>query len=116
MKNFFNERDFSDCFRWNDQYGSPLEAVTDVANKKLNSFIESQQTVYTGESYNKRWIDCETMHTTRKAKIMFIEEIAKKPCKHNPAKDRLRKDLVSDLVTTKCLECGVELVAEWTAR
>ncbi len=49
---------------------------------------------------------------THTARLAFIEEIKKEPCKeHDPTKTQFDLD-VSD-TGWKCQHCGVKLVAEW---
>lgn len=123
MRDFFNKEDFYHLSCLDGLTPSAIDILVDTMNRKLNKLIESQQTVYTGESYNKHWIDCETMHTTKRGKIMFIEEIAKDPCPHRVrlnsfswVDSKTREVLAKTQMTSHCELCGVMLVAEWKTK
>ncbi len=113
MKNFFKPEDFEgndnfDGFTFSDN----REKASSIANEKLNAAIESWPVVYgqlpvSGFSWTgpKQWYD------THKARLAFIEEIVKEPCKHEPIGDCY----VSSGVI-KCQHCGVRLQATWSEK
>lgn len=103
MKNLFKDcKTVSDC------------------EEKLNALIDSWPVVYTHSAFEKPgyWgpIEQSQYDDTHKARLAFIEPIVKEPCKHEPASDRLKKDPMLSLVSTKCLNCGVELKATWSGK
>ena len=51
-------------------------------------------------------------YATHKARLMFIEEIVKESCKHEPYKNTLTRAYQS----VDCKHCGVELVADWKVK
>jgi hypothetical protein len=89
------------------KFGPECHEVCTIA-EKLNKLIESWPSVFSGESYNDKWIDCETMHTTKTAKLAFIEEIKKECPKHEPQSGWY---MMPNPV--KCKHCGIELLVEW---
>lgn len=48
---------------------------------------------------------------THTARLAFIEEIKKEPCKHEPKRNF--QNGAEMLPEPKCYHCGVKLVAEW---
>lgn len=128
MKEFFKPEDFEKSGGF--EAFADREIAADFANEKLQELIESWPVVYTGESYNKHWIDCETMHTTKKARLAFIEEIAKKECVHEPEitfgseggikatwPTPLHPNIYQQVfVKVKCLHCGKELTPTWSEK
>ena len=84
-----------------------------IANEKLNKLIESWPVVYGWypPTYPQgTWTSSETIHSTstHTARLAFIEEIKKEPCKHEP---KVTEGITSYL--PYCKHCGVKLVAEW---
>lgn len=114
MKDFFKPEDFED-------YDSYLRynLCRDV-NEKLNKLIESWPVVYgnifisnDGSAFDvgSVWNITKLNDKTHKARLAFIEEIKKEPCKHEPSKTRLD---FGGIPISICVHCGVELqVAEW---
>jgi hypothetical protein len=95
----FTASDFAGCM--NDYHAAQC------ANRKLNEYLESCPVVYCGPSYRNKWIECETMHTTKKARLFGIEEIKKEKCdEHWPIGS-------ADPTKVICQKCGVQLVQEW---
>lgn len=87
--------------------------AAEIANEKLQKLIEESPTVY-GSMIMKDSVvgvpfgEVSSQEDTHKAKLMFIEEIPKEPCKHEP-----------NLLNQKiggwfCKHCGVELKATWS--
>lgn len=93
--------------------------IANQANEKLNKLIKSWPVVYAEKKEGfQPWHNVEFVGATHKARLVFIEELPKEPCKHEPAWD-LRSALLPGLIAPsyfgnpKCYKCGVELVAEW---
>lgn len=99
--------------------------VSEVANKKLNDYLESCPVVYghgVEAMKSANWCmngpDFEVYKHTHKARLFGIEEI-KKDCKHEPMGyydlngtkhiDAVKKE-------SRCTFCGVELVATWSEK
>lgn len=88
-----------------------MDAIALFANIKLEKWLESWPIIFltqtplgnlTGQSV------LQYPHQTHKARLAFIEEIVKEPCRHEvdcPSSKR-----------PSCVYCGVELVAEWKAK
>ena len=54
---------------------------------------------------------------THKARLTFIEPIVKEPCKHEPMRAfDSRGNKIEGAYRNKCTICGVELIAEWSAK
>jgi hypothetical protein len=106
MKDFFEVKDF--IYKSTLDYDQGQVAAA-IANKKLNEIIQSWPVVYgqlpvSGFSWTgpKQWYD------THKARLAFIEEIVKEPCKHEPTIHRGLGYI--------CKNCGVELQATWSEK
>jgi hypothetical protein len=114
MKDFFKPEDF-DCMTVNSN--NFTKKAAEFANEKLNKLIESWPSVFSGESYNDKWIDCETMHTTKTAKLAFIEEIKKEECEHSPEwTNKIPGWHHGPESQIKCVHCGVPLQASWSVK
>ena len=121
MKNYFKPKDFQlDEARGNTSVLLNASAAL-MANEKLNALIESWPVVY-GMGNNPYWYKQNYLSNdrreiaTHKARLAFIEEIAKEPCKHEPSPiDSFNGAFVS-LKSTICKHCGVELQATWSAK
>jgi len=110
MKDFFKAKDFAQGIGENIQ-----QINADYANEKLNKLIESWPVVY---GSNKRpldgWNEKSYESTTHKARLAFIEEIKKEPCKHEPI--QFQDDEGNLAANFICRHCGVELVATWSEK
>jgi hypothetical protein len=77
MKDFFNHEDF---MRFDFRY-----EITDIANAKLNALIEAAPLVYYKNieliKDNYCWIENNPHVATKTARLMFIEEIKREPCR-----------------------------------
>ena len=110
----FKPEDFSrenvDAFNWQ-------EKSAEQANAKLQKLIDEAPTVYGIPNQSFSHVEGSTQSNvtgqmekdTHKAKLMFIQELKKEGCKHDP-----------NLLNQKiggwfCRHCGVELKAEWKA-
>ena len=115
MKNFFKPEDFNidgvSAFNWQ-------EKSAELANDKLKAEIEKWPVAWLDGETCTRWSEYVKKDASKKARLAFIEEIPKEPCKHEPYQTN------ANLVLTtyppqypepeyKCKHCGVELVAEW---
>lgn len=98
MKNIFKTKDF------NPTLGSEIlltsVQATEIANEKLNALIEAAPLIYSNpdsQGILSEWDKEEKgpyPGDTHKARLMFVEELGKEPCKH----------------------CGIELRATWEAK
>lgn len=92
------------------------------ANMKMEKLIESAPMIYGHELADAWWLNKD--NATRKARLMFIEEIKKETCKHEPKVSvsirgfDLSKATHLHQVPEQfyCLKCGVELQAAWSEK
>ncbi len=106
MKNYFKPEDFSSIMS--------NEGLACAANTKLQELIESWPVVYgiVEGLPSDIWGPENTLgFSSHKARLAFIEEIKKEPCKHEPKRNF--QNGVEMLPEPKCYHCGVELQAEW---
>lgn len=110
MTNIFKPEDFDDNA---GGYGPYCEQHAELANKKLNALFESWPVVYVRPGPKMGFVASSLYlneRDTHVARLAFIEEIVKEPCKHEP-------DFLNwGYERQKCKHCGVELVAEWKAK
>lgn len=115
LKDFFKPEDFCKD-NWTAKFS---DEMAKISNEKLNALIESWSVVYgtmdVGES--NFWSEGFSGSDTHKARLAFIEEIVKEPCKHEPAVylDGLNGERQTILVNF-CIHCGVELQATWSEK
>jgi hypothetical protein len=122
-KLFFTPEDFANLIHPLDE--SPYKAYARRANEKLKQLIESWPVVYgafDGEKVTQTFGQIKSISDTHSARLAFIEEIVKEPCKHEASWSKLRTSLSVDRfhnrfadVTSICMNCGVELKATWEA-
>ena len=111
MKDFFTPEDFEGT---HGHYQKELhEAYCKIANEKLNKLIESWPVVYGNFVDSRNWTKHETSMDTHTARLAFIEEIKKEPCKHEPLELRTERQYVW---AQECKHCGVELQATWSEK
>lgn len=118
MKDFFKPEDFSGLMT--------NQAIAKEANEKLNKFIESCPIVYCDNEYTS-WsqLKSPTFSDKKKARLAFIEEIKKEPCKHEPfvqvelCRNEFKETgahFQGPYYRAQCRHCGVELQATWTPK
>lgn len=107
MKNYFKPEDF-EHLAMSDYY--PIEIAAELANKKLNTLIESWPVVYIASKDSAIYFREQTGNT-HKARLAFVEPIVKEPCKHEPTWTNGGTESLE-----KCKHCGVELIATWSAK
>lgn len=107
MKDFFKPEDFSGT---GGVIPEIAEIMSGIANEKLNALIKSWPVVYIDPSDKIVISDLQGPKDTHKARLSFIEEIVKEPCKHEP------QDLHTYGPRIYCKHCGVELIADWKAK
>ncbi len=116
MKDFFKSEDFNFPETMSVDYLGDRAAA--LANEKLNALIESWPYVYCNRidsADQNKWTASEIKHPidTHKARLAFIEEIVKEPCKHEPYQQLSQISPVDK--NWYCSKCGVELQATWSA-
>lgn len=138
MKNvdFFHASDFIGRIPSGETHAAAL-----VANKKLNNMIESWPVVILVDSglhpSHNKWVVDDGGHNMskfiKKARLAFIEEIKKEPCKHepntyetstivegfmpaNPGFFHRSESEKCILIVPKCKHCGIELQATWSEK
>jgi hypothetical protein len=111
VKDFFKPEDF---FSLCEQYYA--YEVCNQANEKLNKLIESWPVVEGVMPRDDFWPGRMTNsgEFTHRARLAFIEEIKKEPCKHEPTWSD--DPTVSIVYQAKCKHCGIPLEAEWRAK
>jgi hypothetical protein len=107
-----------------DQRDASLIDIAHQANEKLKRLIESWPVVYRDfSSGDLAWYYASFRRetATHKARLAFIEEIPKEPCKHEAQIFRNTWNdtgprYILDADKTVCAKCGVELTATWSAK
>lgn len=103
MKDLFKPEDFPN--HWKNIINMD-ERIACKANEKLNKLIELSPMVY-AEKENQPWHNVDFQGSRFKAHLMFIENIIKIPCKHEPMEWDVHWK------NTLCKKCGVEIFQEW---
>ena len=118
MKDLFKPEDFESQTVW----APHSRSLAYIANKKLNKLIESWPVVYGsfGENQVSRTFgQVKVLGDTHTARLAFIEEIVKEPCKHEPSRVtsfQMAVDVSGNEYfrhRTTCQYCGIELEAKW---
>lgn len=127
MKYIFEVEDFDDLYSGvniSQDYATnnlnTAVCAANIANAKLNALIYAAPVVY--GKYNEAYLNFgqpQTTSLTHKAHLMFIEELVKEPCKHEPYHSNANVILASNPPQIpkpiyKCRKCGVELKAIWS--
>lgn len=111
MKDFFELDDFETV------YGPSQRLAVEIANEKLNKLIESWPVVYAHKNGEQIWAQAiYVKENVYKARLAFIEEIKKEPCKHEPEALEVRSYGYVTIGTAKCKHCEVELKATWSEK
>ena len=108
LTDFFKPEDFDN--------GIGCYKAAEIANAKLQELVESWSMVYTRIILDGPMTgSCEQLkmpHHTHQARLAFITELPKEPCKHQPVKKLLYE--IGDMqIYYECAHCGVELTATW---
>jgi len=124
MKHIFVPEDFFEV-DLEIAYPEARKWIAKTANEKLNKLIESWPVVYgsNDKSPTVLFVDKPSI-VTHTARLAFVEEIPKKPCKHEPLVTvEIKGHYVSgfsyfqnELHRARCKHCGVELVATWSEK
>lgn len=124
MKDFFKPEDFDDRDPGPGKaYMLTREESAQIANEKLNALIESWPVVYgkplrptnpDPEALKRyQWSENKISGDTHTARLAFIEEIIKVPCKHEPFFEEYGGGLRGP---AQCIHCGVELQLTWSEK
>jgi len=109
----FTQEDFNEYVEFDDQ----AKACANFVNEKLANLVRVAPTVYTydgkpdavGITWNlKRFWGDLPVTATYEAKLLFIKEAPKIPCKHEPCNPFDG--------AYKCRHCGVAIIATWTSQ
>lgn len=105
MNPFFTAEDFYEYFQGAYPLGmSQSSAIVYFANKKLTEWIEKNGVrVYICEGKLKTVHFVEPVDATHQAILIDIQEIMKKPCEHEPARN------VAGNYEPACYKCNVKL-------
>lgn len=81
-----------------------------------NEMLSSATVVYGIylDSLEPIWGNDKVLNPTHKALLINIEPIVKEPCSHDPGFPKSSE--YNSNHETKCIYCGVELVAEWKVK
>lgn len=119
MKDFFKPEDFPNLLGLREQ-------AAEDANEKLNKLIESWPVVYGSKFISNDcsafdvgsvWNITKLSDKTHTARLAFIEEIKKEPCKHSPKKiSSFTNAAMGGEWKVVCKHCGVELQATWSEK
>lgn len=132
MKPIFEPSDFEEVYRnmnrdetlklrpsW--KIDCSLEALSCIANAKIQKLIESWPVVYGNASAGGRiWKTDRSKYCSHngitifpeptKGRLAFVEEIVKGPCVHEPPEE------FCGYRRSRCKYCGIEIVNEWKAK
>ena len=113
---FFTPEDFDDFVKGNYPLGmKTMDAIAYFANEKFQKFVDASPKAY-GNSTQFDIVSSPTSSDTHSAVIMFIEEIVKEPCKHEPKFHTLMGKKVLEFANPpECRICGTKLVLHWEA-
>lgn len=116
----FKPEDFHRYWMGKESACSPAQAA-ETANDILNKYLESCPFVYGIKNtyfieentfYNFDWQSRAKEERTHVARLAFIEELPKEPCKHE-ANVNIHLGTSSRIIESKCKHCGVDLVISW---
>ncbi len=114
----FKSEDF-DCYASYPPQMDSRAAMASIANAKLNKLIEAAPVVYGSLPF---WGPVQRDTDSHRAYLMFIEELVKESCKHEPTNSgggsgTYDSGLITQIIPSKyeCKHCGVELKATWEA-
>lgn len=101
------------------KFGPECHEVYTIA-EKLNKLIESWPVVFSRANDNKSawWPQNPGRDINVKARLAFIEEIEKQPCKHESQvfiNTAHWTQYTLDAYNIKCKHCGVQLKIKWEA-
>lgn len=109
----FKPEDFGGAYE--NQYTARLDAigVTDIANTKLQEWLDAAPTVYgtIDISEPKFWGEKKFGSDTHSAKLVCLEEIKKECTEH----EVVNVCIEGALIRAVCKHCGAELKATWKA-
>lgn len=123
MKYIFEVEDFDDLYSGvnisQDHATNKLNisvCAANIANEKLNALIESCPKVYCNADADGilfEWQQDSYPGATHVARLAFIKEITKEPCKHEP-KYNMMIEIGDSKEYFTCKHCGIELKATWS--
>lgn len=120
MKEFFKSEDF--------YFGAYPTAQIDAAkqaNAKLNKLIESWPAIYLRKFSEGSFVEVKQSDASHKARLAFVEEIVKEPCKHVPQMISITRDTVftsfgepipREFYEFNCKLCKIELNPTWNEK
>ena len=100
------------------------EEIAKIANKKIKNLIDNCTTMFIRNGNVDTASSIQTDLDTHIAKILIMEEIVKKECKHEPRLMRIDRDTLyadnqpvpREYYEWKCFHCGIELTATWSKK
>ena len=106
MKDLFTAEDFNSCVSLLRKEANVLAAI--IANEKLRKEAEKWPVVYGQQMHMEnyiKWTESENSRASFKARLAFIEEIKKEPCKHTVISYEGAAGLWT--LEGECARCGV---------
>ena len=121
MKPFFTREIFEDKIQEVKRLGTYSYEVVDIAdvimiaNKTIQKLIDASPVVYVKKhdypgGFSFDIFGFQRDDSTHQAHLLFIEEIPKKECEHEP---HTKFDHIDKGIHIECKHCGVELKAKW---
>lgn len=115
-KDFFKPEDFSSYVHY-PQTMNVTAVIAIIANEKLKEYTKSDSVVYghRDAGFNSHhWNRIKHPSHTHTGVLMFIEELTKLPCKHEPMTGTYYAPSGSKpTVFPTCVHCGEDLILEW---
>ena len=126
MKYLFEPHHFEDVRGFKEVDSQTLDIIAKLASLQLDKIVQSWPVVY-GNNFISNdesafdigsvWNITKLNDKTHKARLAFIEEIPKEPCKHEPVRDAFGGFMfLQTLQAFTCKHCGVELQATWSEK
>ncbi len=119
MKDMFEPSEIEVKVYPDDSIKDVINRTMSACNEKLNKLIESWIDVYTetdkpnrlNSAMHSEWTTCKSNYSKYSARLAFIEPIKRECVKHEATVNTIK--IQDGVWSVKCLQCGVDLVAEW---
>jgi RNAse (barnase) inhibitor barstar len=121
MKPIFTWQDFKECNGLTFDYAN--QKAAELANKKIQELVALWPVVWCDIGKTQPlYIQATQMNHTHKARLAFIEEINKEPCKqHKPSMSKMGNANWEILTSNErgsflCAACGIEIEPTWSEK
>lgn len=114
MKPFFKPEDFDEIMY--DLHNKRIGhyQLAEYVNTLVQELVDASPVVYYKNieilKDNYCWIENNIHFATKKARLMFIEEIPEKECEHK------RIDSIRFTDVGRCFDCGKEMIKDWRVK